>query len=95
MTMQEQRDAMLAQFLATPEGRVETPDSTAIESYEYDPVGQTLSLKWVGGHEYLYYGIPEYIRSALDETAPSGGQGAGEIANGYVKAGFFPWTRLS
>ena len=100
LTMEQYRiNALMANEL-NPATEDATPDSTAIDSFAYDPLAQTLSLKWLdsrGGapHEYLYYGVPQYIGGMFEDVAAGGGQGAGELANGYVKEGFFPFTRLS
>jgi KTSC domain len=95
LTMEQYRiNALMANEL-NPAIAEETPDSTAIESFAYDPLAFTLDVKWLdsrGGasHEYLYYGVNPPIAQGLEDAASRG-----QYMNEVVKAGFFPFTRLS
>ena len=92
ISMEQYRQAALENFYQSEELPPETttPESTAINSYSYNPRELTLRVEWVGGRQYLYYGIEPSIAQGLD-AAPS----AGQYMNEVVKAGFFPFTRLS
>jgi hypothetical protein len=98
-TMEQIRQEALAQYLALPDSEKdmgeEFVDSSAIESFEYDPTAESLMVKWLdsrGGmsHAYLYYGVNPVIAQGLEDASSKG-----TYMNEVVKAGFFPFTRLS
>ena len=94
-TMEQTRQDALGAYLAGGDIGEEFVDSSAIESFEYNPLAESLMVKWLdsrGGlsHAYLYYGVSPVIAQGLEEAVSKG-----TYMNEVVKAGFFPFTRLN
>ena len=94
-SMEEVRAAALESFSQADIPIEDTPDSEAIDAFTYDARSEALGVWWKdarggNGHEYVYYGVSPVIAQGLEEAGSRG-----EYMNYVIKAGFFPFTRLS
>ena len=94
--MEELRGAALQDYQAMENIPIEdASDSEAIDAFTYDAKAEALGVWWKDarggpGHEYVYYGVSPVIAQGLEEA-----DSRGEYMNYVIKAGFFPFTRLS
>lgn len=74
--------------MVSPE-TTEFPGSSNLQSAEYDPESEDLTITFRDQSQYLYRNVPPHVYRKL-QTAPS----AGEYFNRQIKKGPYPHERV-
>ncbi len=76
------------QEIDSPDFSVEQIDSTAIETYDYNPNDKILKVRFKGGDiDYAYPDVPLSVVQELS-AAPSKGEYVNDVVSGYSQPGF-------